>query len=229
MPNDEDTLAHPEQPRFLLSAWLWAVVLFVFFGAIVAIVFGTMPRGSTFEETRAKARMEKLKAAHEEWDKAARAYGWVDKNKGVAHIPIPRAMQLTMAELQAKKPMAAGPIATPAPAEAPVTATGAAQPTQPPVTAPGGAQATPPPTSIEGPKSEIRGQPAADANPPNAQAGTQPGAAATPAAKPNSASQIPPVSPTITPVQQPVGTPLPARGAPLASPAASASPAPPGH
>jgi hypothetical protein len=43
------------------------------------------------------------------------AYGWVDKNKGVAHIPIPRAMQLTMAELQAKKPMAAGPIATPAP------------------------------------------------------------------------------------------------------------------
>ena len=229
MPNDEDTLAHPEQPRFLLSAWLWAVVLFVFFGAIVAIVFGTMPRSSTFEETRAKARMEKLKAAHEEWDKAAGGYGWVDKNKGVAHIPIQHAMQLTLAELQAKKPMAAGPIATPAPAEAPVTATGAAQPTQPPVTAPGGAQATPPPSSIAGPKSEIRGQPAAAENPPNAQAGTQPGAAATPAAKPNSASQIPPVSPTITPVQQPVASPLPARGAPMASPSVSASPAPPGH
>ena len=27
MPNEEDTLAHPEQPHFLLPAWLWAVVL----------------------------------------------------------------------------------------------------------------------------------------------------------------------------------------------------------
>ncbi len=228
MPNDEDTLAHPEQPRFLLSAWLWAVVLFVFFGAIVAIVFGTMPRGSTYEEDRAKTRTEKLKAAREEWDKAANNYSWVDKNKGVARIPIQRAMELTLAELQAKKPVAAGPIATPAPPEAPAPATGAAQPTPPTVTAPSGGQATPPPISVEGPKSEIRGQPAAAANPPNAPPGTQPGASATPAAKPNSATQIPPVSPTVTPVQHPVGTPLPARGA-RPSPGASVSPAPTQH
>lgn len=119
MPNEEDTLAHPEQPRFLLGSWLWAVTLFVAFGAIVAIAFGALNRGSSYEEERAKARAEKLKAAHEEWGKAAASYGWVDKAKGVARIPIQRAMEITLADLQAKQPTAAGPIATPTPAEAP--------------------------------------------------------------------------------------------------------------
>ena len=136
MPNDDETLAHPEQPRFLLSAWLWAVVLFVFFGAIVAITFGTMERGSSFEAERAKARAEKLKIAEEEWNKTSGSYGWVDKEKGVARIPIQRAMELELADLQSKKPVPAGPIATPAPAEAPVPSTGVTQPANPPNAAP---------------------------------------------------------------------------------------------
>ncbi len=211
MPNDEDTLAHPEQPRFLLSAWLWAVMLFVFFGVIVAIAFAAMSRGSTYEADRAKVRAEKLKTAEAEWNKTAESYGWVDKNKGVAHIPIQRAMALELTDLQAKKPAPAGPIATPAPAEAPVTATGAAPPANPPVTAPA-ASAAPPPKAAEGPDSEIHGQPAAAANPSNAVPGTQPGANATPAAAPKTQSDVPPVSPTGTPILKPVGTPLPPRG-----------------
>ncbi len=129
MPNDEDTLAHPEQPRFLLPAWIWAVVLFVFFGVIVAIAFGAMSRSSTYEEDRAKARAEKLKTAQEEWNKTAQSYGWVDKTKGVAHIPIQRAIELEIADLQAKKPQPAGPIATPTPAASPEAAP---QPGNPP-------------------------------------------------------------------------------------------------
>ena len=136
MPNDDETLAHPEQPRFLLSAWLWAVVLFVFFGAIVAITFGTMQRGSSYEEERAKARAEKLKTAEEEWNKTSSSYGWVDKEKGVARIPIERAMELELADLQSKKPAPAGPIATPAPAEAPAPSTGVPQPATSPNPAP---------------------------------------------------------------------------------------------
>jgi hypothetical protein len=226
VPNDEDTLAHPEQPRFLLSAWLWAVALFVFFGAIVAIAFGTMSRTSTYEEDRAKNRADKLKTAREEWMKASTGYAWVDKAKGVARIPIARAMELEIAELQAKKPAPAGPIATPVPAEAPASATGAPQPANPPVTAPTSKSPTPPPTSITGPHSEIRGQPAAAANPPNAAPGTQPGASATPAAQPRSQSELPAVSPSVGRVQHSVGTPLPARGAPGSSPAVSAQPTP---
>ena len=216
MPNDE-TLAHPEQPRVLLSAWLWAVVLFVFFGAIVAITFGAMHRGSNYEEERAKTRAEKLKTAREEWNTKLNNYGWVDKGKGVAHIPIQRAMQLELADLQSKKPAPAGPIATPAPEAAPVTETGASQPANPPVTAPA-ASAAPTPIAAEGPTSEIHGQPAAAANPSNAVPGTQPGANATPAAGPKTRSDVPPVSPTGTPILKPPGTPLPARGAPTPSP-----------
>jgi len=143
VPNDDETLAHPEQPRFLLNAWLWAVVLFVFFGAIVAITFGTMQRGSSYEEERAKARAEKLKTAEEEWNKTSSSYGWVDKEKGVARIPIERAMELELADLQLKKPAPAGPILTPTPAEAPVTSTVAPQPANPPNAAPAPSAAAP--------------------------------------------------------------------------------------
>ncbi len=136
MPNDE-TLAHPEQPRFLLSSWLWAVTLFVFFGAIVAITFGAMHRGAAYEDKRAEVRTEKLKAAREEWNAKINQYGWADKEKGIAHIPVQRAMELEMADLQAKKPVPAGPIATPAPEVPPATAAGAEQPASPANAVPG--------------------------------------------------------------------------------------------
>jgi hypothetical protein len=155
VPNDDETLAHPEQPRFLLSAWLWAVVLFVFFGAIVAITFGTMQRGSSYEDKRAKERSAKLKTAEEEWHKTSSSYGWVDKEKGVAHIPIQRAMELELADLQSKKPAPAGPIATPAPVEAPVTPSGATQPTNPPNAAPAPPAVAPNPPSVIPPVSPV--------------------------------------------------------------------------
>src|SRR4029453_16832657 len=132
-----------EQPRFLLSAWLWAVVLFVFFGAIVAITFGAMHRGSTYEDERAKARSEKLKMAEEEWNKTSGSYAWVNKEKGVARIPIERAMELELADLQSKKPALAGPILTPTPAEAPATSTVAPQPANPPKASPAPSAASP--------------------------------------------------------------------------------------
>lgn len=208
----DESLHHPDQPRFLFPTWIWAVALFLCFGAIVAITFGAMRRGSTYEDERATTRAEKLKTARVDWDKTANSYGWVDKTKGVAHIPIARAMDLELADLQAKKPAPAGPIATPAPAAVPVAATGAAQPANPPVTAPATTSATPPATTAKGPDSENHNQPAAAGNPPNAAAGTQPGPNSTPAAAAQTGTAVPPVTPSVTPVQHPVGTPLPIRG-----------------
>ncbi len=210
MPNEQDTLAHPEQPRVLLGPWLWAVALFVFFGALVAIAFAAMSRGPSYEEGRAKARMEKLKTANEEWSKTENSYGWVDQGKGVVHIPIARAMALEMEELQNKQVTAAGPVATPASESAPAGATGAAQPAAPPVAAP---------TPVASPGEKLgesvgkQRAPAAAVNPANVPPNTQPGANATPAARPNAETQIPPVTPSVTPVQHAPGTPLPVRGA----------------
>src|SRR5262245_3864914 len=99
------------------STWLGIVCLFVLFGLIVLAVIGPSPRTSDYEETRATKRMEKLKALHEESQKELTTYAWVDKSKGVARIPIDRAMEVTVADLAQKKPAPAGPIATP-PAQA---------------------------------------------------------------------------------------------------------------
>src|SRR5216110_46305 len=116
--------------RAPFSTWLAIVCLFVLFGLIVLAVIGTSPRTSDYEETRAKKRMEKLKALHEESQKELTTYAWVDKNKGVARIPIDRAMEVTVADLAQKKPAPGGPIATPA-AQTPPTAASPAPPAGP--------------------------------------------------------------------------------------------------
>src|SRR5436190_14035465 len=105
--------------RAPLSTWVGIVCLFVLFGIIVLAVIGPSPRTSDYEQARAKKRMEKLKALHEENQKELTTYAWVDKNKGAARIPIDRAMQLTVTDLAQKKPAPAGPIATPAAQTAP--------------------------------------------------------------------------------------------------------------
>jgi len=112
--------------RAPFSTWLGVVCLFVLFGLIVLAVIGPSPRTSDYEETRAKKRMERLKTLHEESQKELTTYAWVDKSKGVARIPIDRAMEVTVADLAQKKPAPAGPIATPAAPAVPAGASPAA-------------------------------------------------------------------------------------------------------
>jgi hypothetical protein len=146
--------------RAPFSTWLGIVCLFVLFGLIVLAVIGPSPRTSDYEETRAKKRMEKLKTLHEESQKELTTYAWVDKNKGVARIPIDRAMEVTVADLAQKKPAPAGPIATPAAQTAPAGASpapaasqqpGTAQPAQPsaPSGSPAGQGAASPPPAAQ--------------------------------------------------------------------------------
>jgi hypothetical protein len=133
-------VAHARAPW---SAWFGIVLLFALFGVIVLAIIGPTQRGTDYEETRAKKRIENLKTLRGEADKALTTYGWIDKNKGVAHIPIERAMELTVADLAKQKPAPAGPIATPqaqATASAPASAASPAAAMSP---KPGGAQASP--------------------------------------------------------------------------------------
>jgi hypothetical protein len=142
--------------RAPFSTWLGIVCLFVLFGLIVLAVIGPSPRTSDYEETRAKKRMEKLKTLHEESQKELTTYAWVDKNKGVARIPIDRAMEVTAADLAQKKPAPAGPIATPAAQTAPAGASPA------PAASPQGAAVSSPPAEAPakaGPPSAIAASP----------------------------------------------------------------------
>jgi hypothetical protein len=146
--------------RAPFSTWLGIVCLFVLFGLIVLAVIGPSPRTSDYEETRAKKRMEKLKTLHEESQKELTTYAWVDKNKGVARIPIDRAMEVTVADLAQKKPAPAGPIATPAAQTAPAGASPAA-----PAAPQGAAVSSPPSSGAAPPSPATRQSPPATASP----------------------------------------------------------------
>src|SRR5436190_11046188 len=101
---DPESLRQVVHSRAPLSTWFGIFLLFALFGLIVLAVIGPATRGSDYEETRAKKRMENLKASRDDATKALTTYGWIDKNKGVARIPITRAMELTIAQLAQQKP-----------------------------------------------------------------------------------------------------------------------------
>src|SRR3954452_5474723 len=135
-------LPAPERAPISFGAWFGIVLLFLLFGLVVFVLVAATPHGDTYEQKRAKAREEKLKTTTDATAKDLNSYAWVDKGKGVARIPIDRAMQLTLRDFASKKPAPANaieaassssPAASPAPAVSPA-ATG------------GG---TPKPTSIE--------------------------------------------------------------------------------
>ena len=196
----------PEHAPISFGAWLGIVLLLLFFGIFVLVLVAATPHGNSYEAKRAKARDEKLKTTRDTAIKELNSYTWVDKGKGIARIPIDRAMQLTLRDLASKKPAPANPIETaaqtPAPSVSPAPAVSPAAPAA-------AASGTPKPTSVQGVNSENRNQPAAASNPPPALPGTQPGPGASPAAAPSPPSGQPAVSPSATPEQKPPGTPNP--------------------
>jgi len=154
-------VAHARAP---LSAWFGIVLLFALFGVIVLAIIGPSPRRSDYEETRAKKRVENLKTLRDEADKALTNYAWVDKNKGLARIPIERAMELTVADLAKQKPAPAGPIAAPTP-EAQATAGAGASPA-PAAPAPAGSPQSGGASPAESPGAQAPASPAAQSSPP---------------------------------------------------------------
>jgi hypothetical protein len=214
------------ETRSMFSTWVGVVLVFAFFGMLAFVAVKLSPRGDDYEKKRAKVRAEKLEAAQKENLAALTTYGWVDKTKGIARIPINHAMQLMLVELPDKKPTAAGPIAAASPSTAPQTspapsaaaspaasasASPAAKASATPAATPS-LSTTPKPTSVSGHDSEAHNQPAAAANPPPAPPNTQPGPNTSPAATAPPAPAKAQVSPKPSASPSAPGTPLPVRG-----------------
>ena len=77
---------------------------FLIFVLILVIAYlpnkpAPLPEGTKTPEERA-AILSELRAKE---TAAATSYGWVDQTKGVVRLPLERAMQLTIEELQQKK------------------------------------------------------------------------------------------------------------------------------
>jgi hypothetical protein len=182
---DTESLRQIAHSRAPLSTWLGVVLLFALFGVIVLAVIGPMPRGSDYEETRAKKRLETLKTVREDAEKALNTYAWIDKNKGVVRIPLSRAIELTTAELAKQKPAPSGPIATPqpqspavptSPAPGASTKLGAAQPAGSPSTSAPAASASPAAQTSAPPQTQAPASaPPAAQSAPSASASPSPG------------------------------------------------------
>ena len=109
--------SHPYLPG------LWLATGFLGLASLAFILrpWGTTP--NTVTEAAAKVRLEKISKLRLEQDKLANSYGWVDKTKGIVHIPISKAMEIIVADLRTNKPHAAYPITTIQPSA--ITAAGA--------------------------------------------------------------------------------------------------------
>src|SRR5260370_8259698 len=91
---DAESLRQVAQSRAPLSTWLGIVLLFALFGVIVLAVIGPAPRGSAYEETRAKKRAEILKTTRNEAPKALTTYGRIATTQRAPPTPIAPATHL---------------------------------------------------------------------------------------------------------------------------------------
>src|SRR5580692_3742671 len=88
------------------------VMILLFCGFVIFLV----SQGQSIpnvEEVHAQTRLKNLADLNSENQKALMQYRWVDKSKGVVGVPIDRAMELVLAELQSNKPHPAGPVTPP--------------------------------------------------------------------------------------------------------------------
>lgn len=130
-PHSLSERSHP----YLPGLWLAAGFL-----GLASLALLLRPAGITPETITEKAAMERwdrLQKLKTEQHKEAASYGWIDKEKGIARIPVEKAMELTISKLQAQDPKPAYPITTIAPS----AITAAAYPLYPEVPVDTGAMA----------------------------------------------------------------------------------------
>ena len=116
-----------QKNRVSLSVIITSLVMMLLFVGLAAFLVSQRDNIPTVDEQTAEVRLKNLAELNAENQKILTRYHWLDKNKGVVGIPIDRAMDLVVAQLQANKPHAAGPVNPPA--AAPAAASPAPSPT----------------------------------------------------------------------------------------------------
>jgi hypothetical protein len=125
--------------RPLLLVLTGGFLLLLLFVIAVKLLTGLAPAPDE-DAARAAERAKAHQELEAENAQKLQNYAWVDKAKGSVQIPIARAIELAIVELNSKQPTAAGPIATPAPSPA-------ASPAASPAGQPAASPAASPPAS----------------------------------------------------------------------------------
>ena len=107
-----------QKNRVSLSVIITGLVMILLFVGLAIFLVSQRQNIPTVDEQTAEVRLKNLAELNAENQRVLSQYHWIDENKGVVGIPINRAMDLVMAQLQANKPHAASPINSPGPAPA---------------------------------------------------------------------------------------------------------------
>ena len=106
---------HPPKGKSSGPMIVTGLVMILLFSGFVIFLISEGESIPNVEDVHAQARLKNLTDLNTENQKVLTQYRWVDKSKGVVGVPIDRAVDLVLAELQSVKPHPAGPVSTPAP------------------------------------------------------------------------------------------------------------------
>ena len=106
---------HPPKGKSSGPMIVTGLVMILLFSGFVIFLISEGESIPNVEDVHAQARLKNLADLNAENQKILTQYRWVDKSKGVVGVPIDRAMDLVLADLQSVKPHPAGPVSTPGP------------------------------------------------------------------------------------------------------------------
>jgi len=111
---------HQEKVKSSIPMVITCLVMVLLFGGFALFLVSQGQSIPNVEELHAQTRLKNLADLNSENQKVLTQYRWVDKTKGVVGIPIDRAMDLVLVQLQSNKPHPAGPaiLSAPTPAQA---------------------------------------------------------------------------------------------------------------
>lgn len=105
---------HREKGRSSTAIIVTGLVMVLLFCLFVIFLVSQGQDIPNVEEVKAETRLKNLADLNVENQKILTQYRWIDKSKGVVGIPIDRAMDLVLVQLQSTQPHPAGPVNTPA-------------------------------------------------------------------------------------------------------------------
>jgi hypothetical protein len=130
-----------------LSLVISGLVIVLLFLGLVSVIAWQRRAVPTFDEERRQTRLKNLADLYADNDKVLNHYHWIDRQKGIVGIPIERAKQVIIADLEANRPHPAGLINPPVPAP---EANNSPAPTANPSASPSPASGVPPASPAPG-------------------------------------------------------------------------------
>jgi hypothetical protein len=109
---------HKEKGRNSTPVAVTGLVMVLLFCLFVIFLVSQGQSIPNVDEVKEQTRLKNLADLNVDNQKILTQYCWIDKSKGVVGIPIDRAMDLVLVQLQSNQPHPAGPVNPPAPPQA---------------------------------------------------------------------------------------------------------------